>query len=212
MVPVADRMGNIVYERIGFADDRNLDIQVAHAFGRFEATAVVVGGAGDDALGGSIAFDTRSVPARVYVASRFSLPRDNGSYFHGQTLGATHKLVLVPGRLSLQPNAGVTINEIRRVNGTNSTLNRDGFIASAGVFLFAYVQIAWRFALSSGGSVRFPLAQSDGFDSKPSLMLGSYLVLGLPKWDFYVGGNLYDCTRPDPETFFTFGIRARWGL
>lgn len=205
VVKVIDQMGNVFYRRTGFADDRTPDFRVAHALGPFELSA----GLGELARV-QIKYDTKAAPGEVYVGAGFSAVQNNGSYHHNQYAGALHKIVLMPGRLSVVGGASLRLYEQLAYVDSMSV---EGEAVTADASAVAYVQVWQRFAISTGVGAGARLWESEAFGGdKTSLSPFLYTYLGLYKWDFYVGGNLFNVTHGRPSTFFTFGFKKRWGL
>ncbi|HEY5923469.1 MAG TPA: hypothetical protein VIV11_17435, partial [Kofleriaceae bacterium] len=203
---IADEMGNVRFERNGFAEDRVFEVGLTHAFGPLQ----VEGHLGRNSSV-HLAFDTHAMPSQVFVTAVFGPFYSDNRYAHHQAAGVRHKVVLVPSRLALVGAATAVLNERRDVDSASMT-ETEGYSLSAGAGAAAHVQLWWRFALSTGLNGSIPIAHSEPYNPVAAINVGVYTYLALRKWDFYVGGNLFDVTRGHPSTFFTFGLNKRWGL
>lgn len=201
---MTDMNGNMTRERIGFADDYNLDIRASHAFRNVEVMAFL-----DQRAGATVSIDTFTIPSTISVGAAFTGPQKDDRYNHSQFAAASHKLVLVPGRFSISGGARVSVTETR---GIVDMMDVEGGIVRAGAGATGYVQLGWRFAAQGGASFSAPLWQTDGFEAKATLEVSAFLLVALRRWDFYVGGALGDITRSEPSTYFTFGFKKRWGV
>jgi hypothetical protein len=204
VVTEVDAMGNETTERTGFADDWNTYIGVGHTFRNVEVSL---------ALGlrtqAAVAIDTFAFPTRIEVGGAFMTPQKDGHYNHSQWLNAQHRFSVLPGRLSIGAGVTATVTEARFMV---DAMTVEGGVLSAHAGASAYVQLGWRLSMSAGVGVGAPLWESEGIPTQVAVGVATYLVLALRKWDFYVGGNLNDVTRSGPSTFFTFGVKKRWGL
>jgi hypothetical protein len=201
---VADVMGNVMYERTGFADDYTPELRVSHAFGRFE-----VGGFIDnEVMRATLDVDTGAIPEVVAIAASFIYYTD-GRYSYTQSLAARHQVVLVPGRFAVSGGASVYLNERK---ATVDAMTREGYVVGGNVGVRATVQLPARFAFQCGPYVGGPFRQSPDFEVQVALGVQGHVFYALRKWDFYIGGALNNITSDFVSTYFTLGFRKRWGL
>jgi hypothetical protein len=201
---MTDGMGNVSEKRIGFFDDVTPDFRLAHTFRNVEVEAFL-----GERTGVNISIDTFSIPGEVYVGAAFSNVQLDGRYNHSQYAGVINKFRLVPERLAIHAGASVAVGEAL---GILDGMSVEGGIVTVSAGASVYVQLGWRFAASAGLGTGAPLWQTDGFRAHGHLDASTYFYLGLRRWDVYVGGNLFDITRSDPATFFTLGVKKRWGV
>ena len=197
-------MGNVMYERTGFADDRTPELRVSHAFGRFE-----VGGFIDnEVIRATLDVDTGAIPEAVGIVASF-IHYTDGRYSYTQSLAARHQVVLVPGRFAVSGGVSGYLNERKT---TVDAMTREGYVVGGNVGVRATVQLPAQFAVHCGPYVSGPFKQSPDFGVQAALGVQGFLFYALRRWDFYVGGALNNITDDFVSTYFTLGFKKRWGI
>jgi hypothetical protein len=186
--------------RTGVTDNTDPDLSISHAIGPVWAGIGVAhdGYAWVDVdLGG---------PALLFGGT-FSAPQPDDSYRYSQHAAVIYKGMIVPGTLAAYGSATAYLAELG-----GPPMQPSGHVISIDPRAGLELQIDPHWALTLASELFVPVQHSSALSERVALEVTAQALFAIRRWDFYLGGSLYDVTRSGPSTFVSLGFTKRWGI